>query len=301
MPEWPKAAESHQHNHNTLKNAAYAHFRSQALKKHYTNILKIAAAGFSPKDILTKIHNSGEADAQDITIKDITNFLSKAKNKELNGRSPIKWLYNQIYQNSDYFFHNQRNKNERLTHLFISPQSSRDLLKDFPEVLLFNSTYKTNRFNMPLFNICGSTSLKKTFQVTAVFLSAEKEADYAWAIAQLAKLLNNSNILPPRYVVIDQELALINALKSHKLFHSRPHILCHWHVNINIISNTKKYFPKPTHGRDRVIQEDPKFKEFIHDWHKLVTSKSQDEYKENLAAFKASGHSRKAVAYCLKT
>lgn len=301
VPEWPETAESRQHNHNTLEIAAYAHFRGQALEKHHADVLEMAAAGFSPKDILTKIRNGGETNAQDITIKDITNLLSKAKNKELNGRSPIKWLYNQISQNPDYFFRDQRNENGRLTRLFISPQSSRDLLKDFPEVLLFDSTYKTNRFNMPLFNICSSTSLKKTFQVAAVFLSAEKEADYSWAITQLTELLNESDIPPPRCVVTDRELALINALDGHELFHGLPHILYHWHININVISNTKKYFPKPTRGRDGVIQNDPKFKDFICDWHKLVISKSKDEYKENLAAFKALGHSREAVAYCLET
>ncbi|KAL7940757.1 hypothetical protein V8C42DRAFT_207603 [Trichoderma barbatum] len=115
--------------------------------------------------------------------------------------------------------------------------------------MLFDSTYKTNRFNMPLFNICSSTSLNK-----------------------------------------------------HEVFAGIPHILCHWHIHMNVIANTKKHFPKPTRGRDGVIQNDAKFDEFIRDWRKLVTSKSEDSFKENLTNFKASSrYPREAIDYCIKT
>ena len=40
-----------------------------------------------------------------------------------------------------------------------------------------DSTYKTNRFGMPLFNICGVTNDRLAFQVASCFLSGEKEED----------------------------------------------------------------------------------------------------------------------------
>jgi hypothetical protein len=53
-----------------------------------------------------------------------------------------------------------------------------DLWKKNPDVLLLDCTYKTNRFNMPLLNICGITGNNKTPQFTLCFLSSELEEDY---------------------------------------------------------------------------------------------------------------------------
>jgi hypothetical protein len=50
--------------------------------------------------------------------------------------------------------------------------------------LLLDCTYKTNRFNMPLLNICGVTGNNKTPQFALCFLSSEKEEDYQWALQQ---------------------------------------------------------------------------------------------------------------------
>ncbi|OTA08360.1 hypothetical protein A9Z42_0000400 [Trichoderma parareesei] len=270
----------------------------------------MASAGIAPVNILTKLRrgdealgnqaSGNEALAKDISRKDVVNFLAKHRQDELNGRSPLEWLYDQFQQESGFFFRDERDENGRLTRLFMAPQSGSELLRDFPEIMLFDSTYKTNRFHMPLFNICSTTSLKKSFQVATVFLSSEKEGDYSWAIRQLAEFLKEREIPFPRCVVTDRELALMNALNAHEAFHKIPHILCHWHVNMNVISNTKKHFSKPTRGGDGVIQNDPKFEIFIKEWHKLVTSKSEAEFNAFLIEFKTEGrHPKEAVDYVL--
>ena len=58
------------------------------------------------------------------------------------------------------------------------------LWKANPDCLLLDCTYKTNRFNMPLLNICGVTGNNKTPQFALCFLSGEKEEDYQWALQQ---------------------------------------------------------------------------------------------------------------------
>jgi hypothetical protein len=41
-----------------------------------------------------------------------------------------------------------------------------------------DATYKTNKFNMPLFNICAVTGGNMVVQAGLVFMSAEKESDF---------------------------------------------------------------------------------------------------------------------------
>jgi hypothetical protein len=45
-----------------------------------------------------------------------------------------------------------------------------------------DSTYKTNRFRMPLLNICALTGNKKVVQISLCFLSSEKKPDYKQAV-----------------------------------------------------------------------------------------------------------------------
>jgi hypothetical protein len=64
-------------------------------------------------------------------------------------------------------------------------------------------TYKTNRFRMPLLNICAVTGNKKTIQIALCFLSGEKEASYDWAIKCLRELMEKMGIQCPILVVTD--------------------------------------------------------------------------------------------------
>ena len=52
--------------------------------------------------------------------------------------------------------------------------------RQWPDVVLLDCTYKTNRFGMPLLNICGSAGNNKTHIICGVFLSSEREEDYGW-------------------------------------------------------------------------------------------------------------------------
>jgi hypothetical protein len=66
---------------------------------------------------------------------------------------------------------------------------------------------------MPLLNICTTTSNNIVVQVALVFLSGEKVADYNWAVSYLRSLITLHSIEEPTSIVIDRELALIQALK----------------------------------------------------------------------------------------
>ena len=49
-------------------------------------------------------------------------------------------------------------------------------------IVLIDATYKTNKFNLLLVNICGITGNNQVIQLGLVFLLGEKQGDYQWAI-----------------------------------------------------------------------------------------------------------------------
>jgi hypothetical protein len=65
-----------------------------------------------------------------------------------------------------------------LTRLFIAGNNCLAYAKKNPDILIMDSTYKTNRFNMLLLNIIGINNNYKNFYICIVFLQNETEEDY---------------------------------------------------------------------------------------------------------------------------
>ena len=186
-----------------------------------------------------------------------------------------------------------------LLQLFYLYPDSVKLQKQHPDVLLLDCTYKTNRFNMLLLNICAISGNNRVVQVRLAFLSSEKEADYTQAIQQLRNIIAIHNIKEPVSIVTDRELALINCLESS--FSQSIHLLCRWHININTLTKVKKYFPAPikdlTTGK---VKHHPFFKAFLTDWNTLLSSSSESLYNERLEKIETD-HPTRAISYYSNT
>ncbi len=125
-------------------------------------------------------------------------------------------------------------------------------------------------------------------------MSGEKELDYSWAMNCLQELISANNIAQPLSIVTDRELAIMNCLDE--LFMDSTHLLCTWHVNMNILANCRKHFPadkRNTHSNDTTI--DPKWEGFLKDWSLLLSSATELEYTTNLTKFRI--HPQVAVSY----
>ena len=152
---------------------------------------------------------------------------------------------------------------------------------------------------MPLFNICAVTGNNKTIQIGLVFMSREKQADYKWALGKLKEVMTELGIPEPTVVVTDRELALMNALDA--LFLCSDHILCRWHVNMNVLAKCKKHFPGPKKV-DGKWRRHAKFAAFLQEWNVLLHSPTEELYTRQLAEFKKDGkHPLQAVLYCERT
>jgi hypothetical protein len=77
--------------------------------------------------------------------------------------------------------------------------------------------------------------------VVLCFLSGEKEDDYDWAMEKFRDLITDHEILEPDTWVTDRELAVMNTLNY--FFLKGDHLLCTWHVNINVLANCCKHYP----------------------------------------------------------
>ena len=96
---------------------------------------------------------------------------------------------------------------------------------------------------------------------------------------------------------------MIKALEKHRFFDSVAHILCRWHVSMNVLAKTKRFFPKARFdASNRRTVRVATFQEFLNDWNQLVNSTTEAIFEQRLASFREPGkHNAQAVSYAVNT
>ncbi|KAL8478392.1 hypothetical protein ACS0TY_030338 [Phlomoides rotata] len=85
-----------------------------------------------------------------------------------------------------------------------------------------------------------------TFSVGSVYLEAEKEENYTWALGVLRDLLGD--VCLPTMIITDREKALMNAVASK--FPESRHFLCTWHIARNMFAKCKGHFTSNVRWED---------------------------------------------------
>ena len=134
-------------------------------------------------------------------------------------------------------------------------------------------------------------------QVGLAFIRQERERDYNWAIEFLRDIMAKESIQEPLSIVTDREIALIKALQTY--FPSSQHLLCRWHVNMNVLAKTKRFFPAPIIVNNRPVRH-PSFQEFLSSWNVLLASPTVSIYNQRLLEMQAK-YPTGAVKYCTDT
>jgi hypothetical protein len=90
-----------------------------------------------------------------------------------NGRSPPKALIVHLKAEKvagRVFFEYQRDESGHITMLFVADLRSVDYLNQYPDILLLDCTYKTNKFDIPLLDILSVDNIGNSFSVGFCFL-----------------------------------------------------------------------------------------------------------------------------------
>ena len=213
----------HNHEPSVFTSAHPVHRRFDLFASEVRDMcLSHMKAGLGVKESLRILRDANAGIA--ITAKDIHNVRSKFKRRELQGLSPLQALLFGLGDTADYIIFNRRDENDRLTDLFFAHKQSLELLRKHAEVLVMDSTYKTNRFRLPLFNICGSTFSNTSFSVASAFLSSEDTESFQLVLARLQEVYETLELPPPMTFVTDADSALIAAIGP--LYLKASYLLC---------------------------------------------------------------------------
>jgi hypothetical protein len=142
---------------------------------------------------------------------------------------------------------------------------------------MMDSTYKTNKYRLPLFEIVGSNSTGKTYLVAFSVLTQEKEDSFVWALQSLHGMLRCED--DGKVIVTDQDQALMNAINI--VFPKCTHLLCRYHILCNIKTN---FWKKAKLGKR--VRRGEVWRNIKILWENIVDSETQVDYNSCLTKFK---------------
>lgn len=97
-------------------------------------------------------------------------------------------------------------------------------------MLVFDSTYKMNRYKMPFVPFVGLNNHRKTTVFGCALLSLETEETYVWLLQTFMK--ENFQV-KPKAVIMDADAAMISAIKQ--VFTDEVyHRICIFHIEKNM-------------------------------------------------------------------
>jgi len=292
--------QEQQHNHPASDVSAFSEVRRQRIEPYKHEIIELWNNGISPAQILTRLHQKPELEC--LQRWDITNLLSKHTRDELAGKVPIEWLYETLQNRTgDYWFREKRDDQGRVEFLFVARRTGMTIFQRYPYILKIDANYKTNRFSMPLLNICGSTSSKSSPNLAICFMKDGTEPSFTWVLGTLVDLIRELDVPTSTCICTDRDQALMNALANSPVFGRISHVLCQWRINMNVITKTKEHFPKgyrnPATG---IMQDSELWNGFYHHFKRIQKCHTIDSYKMKLRTFQERGkYPEAAVQYCM--
>ncbi|XP_021738223.1 protein FAR1-RELATED SEQUENCE 5-like [Chenopodium quinoa] len=201
-------------------------------------------------------------------IRHVYNCRSNIRMEQFKGREVVHQVLH-LARQSKYLTWVMTDTNNVLQHAFMAHQIMTNLLCPYPYVIGMDSTYKTNQYDMPFFEIIGVTPTNHNFLVAYAFMRLESEESYRWVLQCLRLLIGHHR--EPLVLLTYRELGLCAALKS--VFPNTRHMLCVWHINKDVEAKVTSMFEKK-----KEIGAKLKNGRFKH----VINATSEEAYKREL-------------------
>ena len=254
------------HNHEPSQHPV-AHPVHRQLSQGTSQLANFSNSGLAPKEIQTLVRQNGSL----ATRQDVYNRIAEVRRDACEGKSPIHAFANQL-EEEGFWSRIQFAPDGHVTAVFFAHPESLVYLQAYPEVLLIDCTYKTNKHGMPLLDMIGVDAAQRSFCIAFAFLSGETEKDYTWALERLKTLYEQHGGIYPSVILTDRCLAAINAAAA--IFPSTSTLICIWHANKAVLARCQPAFPKAE-----------EWKEFYGFWHSIINSPTAEAYADRLAEF----------------
>ncbi|GAU11480.1 hypothetical protein TSUD_344700 [Trifolium subterraneum] len=273
--QWSLSVVCGEHNHEMSKTLE-GHLLVGRLKPEEKECVRELTKNLvAPKNIMTML--KGRNPDSKTNMKQIYNARQRFKIDVRGELSELQHLLKCCETHK--YFHKCRTIGDSTTiqDIFWAHPESIKLFNTFPTVLMMDSTYKTNKYKMPLFEIVGITSTEESYNVGFAYIANEKEDNFVWALETCKSLLISKETFP-KVIVTDRDKSLMNAVA--KVFPNSTALACRVHVYKNVKAKFKALCKAKDQKMDQLLNT------LKLQWNSIVDSTSEESYTTAVVDFR---------------
>ncbi|XP_012855089.1 PREDICTED: protein FAR1-RELATED SEQUENCE 5-like [Erythranthe guttata] len=195
--------------------------------------------GCKPSQVLDLLDHLGGGSATGVlNTKDAYNYLNSERLKRIESgdvNTLLGVLDGMKLKAKTLEYKHGIDQGGALTRIFWHDGISKAEYEELGDVLVFDSTYKTNIYCFPVVLFCGVSSHLCTCIFGVAIMYKETTQQYMWLLQTLLEFMGGK---PPKVVLTDQDGAMRAAIRI--VFPKAAHRLSCWHISCNVESNIKK-------------------------------------------------------------
>lgn len=229
-----------EHNHEMVDESQRYMLRSSR-KVSYAQgetLRAMSEAGIKPSNVLSYMEKESHGvENLGFIRKDAYNYLNyvtKGHSRVENGDAfELMQFFKTKSNDEDLFYWDiQMDENGRLSNFFYRDSRARVDYEYFGDVISFDTTYRTNKYNLICAPFVGINHHKDNVMFGLAFMSDETETSFNWLFKTFLESMGGKQ---PETIFTDQCQAMMNAIES--MFPYSQHRLCQWHISKNAPSH----------------------------------------------------------------
>ncbi|XP_078148193.1 protein FAR1-RELATED SEQUENCE 5-like [Carex rostrata] len=172
-------------------------------------------------------------------------------------------------QDPNFYYEIFLDKDSRMVNFFWVDSRARLCYERFGDVVVFDTTYKTNKYCMPLALFVGVNNHLQSILFGFALLQDETEESFEWLFRTWLDAMNGK---APITILTDQDKAIGNMVK--KVFSTTTHRLCLWHIMKKFPEKYGNLYKKKSPFKKDIkacLYQSITIEEFEREWNAIMT------------------------------
>ncbi|XP_017434508.1 protein FAR-RED IMPAIRED RESPONSE 1-like [Vigna angularis] len=202
------------------------------------------------KSFLSIVNDVGGYENMDFVERDARNYIGQHRRslcKDGDGQALLRQFSSMKDRNNEFFYDIALDEGNKICSVFWADARSRAACEEFGDVVSFDTTYLTNKYDMPFAPFLGVNHHGNSILLGCGLLSSEDTISFVWLFQCWLRCMRNKS---PQGIITNQCRAMANAIEQ--VFPDTRHRWCLWHI--------LKKLPEKFHG----YRNNPAIKSELH-------------------------------------
>ncbi|XP_020262820.1 protein FAR1-RELATED SEQUENCE 5-like [Asparagus officinalis] len=190
--------------------------------------------GMPPSTISRVINATNGRDGEFVTSQQCIDHIRTQRVNNIGHEciSIIRHFQSMTANDPEFYFAIEVDSSGQMRSVFWADRRSRASYLQFSDVIVFDVTYRTNKFGLPFAPFTGVNHHTQSTLLGCALLADEQEDTFVWLFEEWLKCMHG---IEPGAIITDQDRATCNAI--HSVFPTTRHRYCYWHMQKHIIDH----------------------------------------------------------------